>query len=103
MEINEIVEKIEALRKERGWTAYKLAEEACVAQSTLFNMRTRGTLPSITTLACICDAFGISLAEFFSDDNNDHLTIDERELIEMFRKLSYQNKKAVKSLVEGLS
>ena len=64
MEAYEIVEKIEKLRKERGWTYYRLAEEACLSQTTLLNMRVRGTLPSVTTLAGICDAFGITLAEF---------------------------------------
>ena len=67
MEAYEIIGRIERLREERGWTIYRLAEEACIAQSTLFNMNTRKTLPSITTLSCLCDAFGITLSEFFSE------------------------------------
>ena len=102
MEIYEVNAKIEKLREERGWTAYKLAEEACVAQSTLFNMRTRGTLPSLTTLSCICDAFGITLADFFSDGQTDYLMTEERELLSKYRKLSHVNKRAVNALVCGL-
>ncbi len=103
MQAYEIVEKIEKLREERGWTYYRLAEEACLSQTTLLNMRTRGTLPSVTTLAGICDAFGITLSEFFSEgDGAESLNADERALIAAYRKLSFGNKKAVKSLVENL-
>ena len=102
METYEIIDKIETMRKERGWTSYRLAEEACIAHSTLFNMNQRKTLPSLTTLGSICDAFGVTLAEFFSDGNTDALTHDEQSLIKNYRKLSYQNKQAVRNLVEGL-
>ena len=103
MQAYEIVEKIEKLREERGWTYYRLAEEACLSQTTLLNMRARGTLPSITTLAGICDAFGITLAEFFSEgERAETLTSDERALLVSYRKLSFGNKKAVKSLIENL-
>ena len=66
MEIYEVVAKIDGLCKERGWSTYKLAEEAGITPSTMFNMRSRGTLPSIITLNSICNAFGITLAEFFA-------------------------------------
>lgn len=102
MEAYEIIEKIEKLRKERGWTYYRLAEEACLSQTTLLNMRTRGTLPSITTLAGICSAFGVTLADFFSESENERLSSDERALISAYRKLNYGNKKAVKNLIENL-
>lgn len=102
METYEIIDKIEAMRKERGWSSYRLAEEACIAHSTLFNMNTRRTLPSLTTLGCICDAFGVTLAEFFSEGDTDALTQDEQSLVKSYRKLSYQNKQAVRNLVESL-
>ena len=102
METYEIIAKIETMRKERGWSSYRLAEEACIAHSTLFNMNTRKTLPSLTTLGCICDAFGVTLSEFFSEGETDALTTDEHALIKGYRKLSYQNKQAVRNLVEGL-
>ncbi len=102
MEAYEIIEKIEKLRLDRGWTYYRLAEEACLSQTTLFNMRARKTLPSITTLAGICDAFGVTLAEFFSDETATSVTADEQALLCAYRKLSYANKKAVRTLLENL-
>ncbi len=102
MEAYEIIGKIESLRKERGWTYYRLAEEACLSQTTLLNMRARGTLPSVTTLAGICSAFGITLADFFSEDGGERLSSDERALVLSYRKLNYANKRAVKNLIDNL-
>lgn len=95
----DILEKIDTLRKERGWTIYKLAENAGVIQSTLSNMFTRKTLPSITTLTLLCDAFGITLAEFFKDDNI-NVPIDELTLISSYRKLSNDNKVMINELLK---
>ena len=103
MEAYEIIGRIERLREERGWTIYRLAEEACIAQSTLFNMNTRKTLPSITTLSCLCDAFGITLSEFFSEGAEpERLAQDEKRLIGDYRKLTQKNKRAVCALVNDL-
>lgn len=67
----DILEKINKLRLERGWSVYKLAEESGLTQSTIANMFSRKTMPSISTLTQICNAFGISLSEFFSDNKNE--------------------------------
>lgn len=104
MEAFEIVEKIETMRKERGWTNYKLAEEAGLGQSVIFNMHTRGTLPSITTLYSICNAFGITMAEFFSENNNfENLSDTERELIIKYRSLDNKDKKILNTLINAMS
>ncbi|MCI9030922.1 MAG: helix-turn-helix transcriptional regulator [Clostridia bacterium] len=103
MQVYEINKRIDELREIRGWTLYKLAEEAGLTQSTLFNMRTRGTLPSITTLSCICNAFGITLSEFFTTGEDEtELTAYEKRMLQNFRRLSVKNKAAVSELVEKL-
>ncbi len=84
----EIIDKIKQITLQKGWTIYQLSNEAGIGQSTLTNMFTRKTLPSITTLTKICNAFGITLSEFFQDeDDADNLTIKETRLLKEFRKL----------------
>lgn len=63
-----ILEKIDALRRERGWSVNNLAMEAMLTQSTLNNLYMRKAEPKISTLRAICGAFGITLAEFFAED-----------------------------------
>ena len=57
--------RILQLMKERNWTAYRLAKEAGLAQSTITNVFKRSTTPSIPTLETICKGFGITMAQFF--------------------------------------
>lgn len=58
--------RIRQLLAERGWSIYRLAEQAHIPQSTLSNMFSRGNQPSLATLELICDALGITLAQFFA-------------------------------------
>lgn len=99
----DILEHIKDLCKERGWSIYKLAEESMLTQSTLANMFSRKTMPSIATLTAICDAFEISLSQFFSEtDSNLILSLEEKDLIIAYRQLSKREKNIVKSLLNQL-
>jgi len=95
----DVLKRINDLRKARGWTIYKLAEESMVAQSTMSNMFTRKTLPSLYTLNQICEAFGITLSEFFDDG----VTFsEETRILSLFRVLSEKDRKTVLALAEHL-
>ena len=100
----DILERIKALQKERDWTNYQLAQEAAMTQSTLTNMFARKTLPSVTTLIAICDAFGITLSQFFNENETTPiLSSEETELIQQYRQLSKKNKNIVNVLINELS
>lgn len=92
----DILDKIENLRKQRGWSIYKLAEEATLTQSTVANMFARKSLPSINTLKLICEAFNMSLAEFFSEN----VVVEKTTISSKFQKLSERDKKIVNSLID---
>lgn len=95
--IMDVLEKIDKLRKERGWSVNYLAMEAELTQSTLNNLYTRKTEPKISTLRSICKAFGITLAEFFNDEE----TADD-ELIRRVKGLSDENKSALLQLLKNM-
>lgn len=99
----DILERIKILQKERNWTNYQLAQEAAITQSTLTNMFARKTLPSITTLTALCDAFEINLSQFFSE-NEEKLILsnEETELIQAYRKLSKREKNIINILIHEL-
>lgn len=99
----DVLERINKLRIERGWSVYKLAEECEVTPSTIANMFSRGTLPSITTLMSICKGCGITLAEFFAEGKEEKTSIEERNLLKNFRKLSKKNKDAIVQLIKNVS
>lgn len=98
----DILEKIDKLRVERGWSINKLAEEAVITQSTLSNMFSRRTMPSITTLTSICKGLDITLSEFFAENDSEQKTQDEIRLLKSYRTLSDKNKKAIQNLISNL-
>lgn len=98
-----VLDKIAKMQKERGMSTYELAKQAGITQSTLSNMFTRKTCPTIDTLELICEAFGISLSEFFAEQEGPvYLSSSEKDLISKFRTLSDKEKNAVNNLIKSL-
>ena len=97
----DVLERINELRNNRGWSIYKLAEESGLTQSTIANMFSRKSNPSISTLSMLCDAFGITLSQFF-DDKELEYSDDELLILSNYRKLNEKEKNIIKSLIENI-
>lgn len=96
----DVLEKIRKLQGERDWTDYKLAQEADISQATLSAIFQRGTPPKVDTLQCICKAFGLTLAQFFLEDEQIEVLSDmEKEMLQVFRKLSNKQQLALIALL----
>ena len=100
--MNEI-ERIQQLMTERGWSMYRLAKQSLISQSTLSNLINRGNAPSLCTLIKICDAFGITLSQFFNDDSEPmSLSAKQKELIMKWSDLSESQKEKVDIFISGM-
>ena len=96
-----VIEEIERQRLARGWTKYRLAEEAMLTYSTLSAIYTRHTPPKLDVLEMICTAFGLSLAQFFAQgEEGEILSDDEKSLLKQYRKLSAAKRRALRELLE---
>lgn len=71
----DILNKITKLREERHWTEYQLAEQSGLTQSTISSWYRKNMLPSISSLSKICDAFGITISQFFLDDDKQNTVL----------------------------
>lgn len=92
----DILGKIKVLQGERNWTDYKLAQEADIPIATLSAIFSRRNTPKLDTLQCICNAFGLTLAQFFLENEEiEVLSDNEREMLNVFRKLSTKQQKAL--------
>ena len=99
----DVKQRIQQLMDERGWTKYRLAKEANISWSTLRNMFNRNNDPSIYTLESICEAFGMTLPQFFDVENQMGLTEEQRQLINQWSRLNDRNKRLVSELVDALN
>lgn len=94
-------EKIVSLCNDRGWSIYELSIQSGITQSSLNSMLHRGNPPKIENLKCICDAFGITLSQFFLDDEQaEILSPKEKMLVSSFRKLSDKKQNALLDLID---
>lgn len=100
----DVLEKIEKLRTERGWSKNYLAMEAMLTQSTLNNLYVRKAEPKLSTLRAICDAFGITLAEFFSDEGHSRSDSDrtDREISKQVARLDEREKQALLTILRSM-
>ena len=98
--MTDVMNRLERLMKERNWTAYRLAKETGLSASTISNMFRRNTIPSIPTLETICEAFGITLAQFFAEDwNMVELTAEQKAFFDRWVDLTPRQKELLEQLI----
>ncbi len=100
----DILKRIVDLRKERNWTEYQLAERSGLTQSTISSWYRKNMLPTIPSLSKICDAFGITLSEFFLEDEDKTVMLNEQQvrLIYSAAKLNSEQYNALLQFLELL-
>ena len=98
----DVYSKLNKLMTERGWTRYKLAKECGLSESTLANVFSRNTMPSLATLETICHGFRISLSQFFAEDEMIECTPELKEVFEAWRYLMPVQKEAVLAVMKAM-
>lgn len=99
----DVIKRLNDLRLERNMSVYRLAELSGINQSTLANTFSRGTVPSVKNLELICETLGITLAQFFAEDETPmNLTPAEIRMINNYRRLPAEVKQSVTSLINSI-
>ena len=96
----DVKERLIQLQQQRGWTDYKIAKEAGLSSNTVSNIYRRNNVPSIPTLEALCKAFGITMAQFFAEDNLVELTPEMMDLVERWAALTDDQKAAVWQVIK---
>ena len=99
----DVIKKLNKLRLERNLSVYRLAELSGINQSTLANTFSRGTVPSIKHLELLCDTLGVTLAQFFTEDEIPvKLSPQESKLIYNYRRLPENIKSSIATIVNDI-
>lgn len=75
----DVLDKITKLRLERNWSEYQLAEKSGLTQSTISSWYRKNLIPTIPSLIKICEAFDITLSQFFLDTDEASIQITEQQ------------------------
>lgn len=97
----DVHKRLQQLLNERGWTEYRLSKKCGLSESTLANIFRRNTMPSITTLEAICNGFGITLSQFFAEDEMVELTPELKNLFDKWIALTPEQKDAVYHMINA--
>ena len=76
----DVLARITALRTGRNWSEYQLAERSGLTQSTISSWYRKNMMPSIPSLERICDAFDITLSQFFLEDDKQTVLLSEQQI-----------------------
>lgn len=82
---------------------YELSKRAGMTQSSISSLLNEGNVPKITTIEKVCKGFGITLAQFFSSDENfPDLSEEQIEVLNTWGMLSAKEKEAIKKIVDSI-
>lgn len=95
--------RIKELCMLRSWTYYRLAKESGIPYSTLNTMLHKTNSPSIPTLERICEGFGITLSQFFTEESEiAKLLPDQRSCLAVWDILDAAGKELALVYMQGL-
>lgn len=82
---------------------YELAKRAGMTQSSVSTLLNNGNVPRITTLEKVCKGFGITLAQFFAEDEEyPDLSEEQLKVLNTWQKLSVKEKAAIEKIVSSI-
>ena len=93
--------KIDKLRTDRGWSVYRLAQETGIPDQTINKWLYKNSMITIPSLIQVCDAFGITLAEFFAEKKLVELSPVLADLYELWCILTADEKSSVEAIVRN--
>ena len=100
---NYIVDRIEELLVLRKMSRYTLSQKSGLSQSSVSELLNRKCVPTIVTIEKICEAFDITLAQFFAiGESVPDLTEEQKDVLEIWTQLNEREKQLVKAYIQGL-
>ena len=82
---------------------YELAKRAGMTQSSVSTLLNKGNVPRITNTEKVCQGFGITLAQFFAEDEEyPDLSEEQLKVLNTWQKLSVKEKAAIEKIVSSI-
>lgn len=98
-----VMERIDELCRQRNISKYRLSQITGISQSAFSKMARQQSSLSLETLQRICEAFGISMAQFFSETGEyPDLTAQQKQLLHFWTLLDGKKRDYALLMVEKM-
>lgn len=95
--------RIEELCSKGGITRYQLSSRTGISQSALSDIVKKKNVPTLVTIERICAAFGITIAQFFTQGKSvPDLSDEQKELLLLWNGLKLEEKEIVKTFMKSI-
>ncbi|MCM1117891.1 MAG: helix-turn-helix transcriptional regulator [bacterium] len=95
--------RIEELCSKGGITRYQLSSRTGISQSALSDIVRKKNVPSLITIERICAAFGITIAQFFTQGEHlPDLSDEQKELLLLWNGLKLEEKEIVTIFIKSI-
>ena len=105
MTVAKLQDRILDLLEHKGWSKYRLSKETGIPENTVYNIFKRKTMPKLDTIVIICNAFEISVGEFFAFDiehTDGHLTKNDVALVGIAHALPEKQQEKLIDVAKGM-
>ena len=98
-----VMERIDDLCRQHHLSKYRLSQLTGISQSAFSKMSKHQSSLSLDTIQRICDALGISMAQFFSDsDEYPDLTPQQKHLLHFWALLNEKKRDYIILMIENI-
>lgn len=97
--MNEVVERIEALRRRKGITQKDLAKAIGISKSAVYKWGKSSNLPSLENIENVCTVFNITVEQFFNGLKSEHGESSEEKFLDSWRMLTDSEKSVIEKVI----
>ena len=99
--MNEIIQHINELRKLKGLSQYEFAEFVGICPNTVYGWTRNGNTPTFSNIQKICDAFGITVEQFFRTNKITNLNEEDSSILNKWSVLTAEEKKIIFNVMDS--
>lgn len=97
-----IYNRVDEIRKAKGWSIYELAKKANITENSIYKWRDKKSAPTLYLLESISDAFGISIINLLvNEEAIIALTEEQQNLIKSWNTLKDSQKRALLEIIKS--
>lgn len=100
-----VTERLDQLMKERNMTIYSLAKASGLHWQTIKNLFLKKSNPSVATMTCICHGLGITMSQFFAEEDETAITLtaEQEYLLRRWNNISKGEKEIISDMLDVMN